>query len=95
MQTLLIYELLPEEVNLYLIPDAPDWITKVNGYYINGGPAEEAEELLLRVGDAINRTLGYCMDPDDELATQWAQYAVEAPVVIEGPVQVVKCGFIL
>lgn len=93
MQTLLIYAFLPEEVRLYLIPEAPEWLKECDGQYINAGG--EAESLLLRVGDAINPTQDHCFNPEDELATMWAQYRVEGTVDIEGPVRVVSCGFYL
>lgn len=76
MKTLLIWNNF-EDINCYLIPDAPEWISSVHRRYIG---VDDDEKLLLRVSDAICPKLEWFGDPDDELAGQWVKYQIDSSV---------------
>lgn len=103
MKTLLIWDQVPEESDLYLLPDAPDWLVKVHGKYINAGgplePNEEQDKLLSRVSDAVCKNPDYYMNPEDELAGVWVGHLLlddpNGGMSTDGPVKIVRCGFFL
>lgn len=103
MTTLLIWDSVPEESDMYVLTDVPDWLVKVNGKYIGAGrgplePDEEQEALLQRVSDALSRKLDHCHNANDELACKWGSAKVdpESGVLnLEGKIQVIRCGAFL
>ena len=98
MQTLLIYEMIPENSSMHLIPDAPDWLLKCHGLYGNSDELSEAQwELLNRVGDAICSDKRDCGNPEGPWATLWTKFQIgdEVAPVLTGETLVVKCGFYL
>jgi hypothetical protein len=99
MQTLLIFENVPESTLVFLIPNAPEWVALAHGHYINtmGCPDEGPErEALDRVNDAITEKKEWCGDPKSEWACAFRKYLVkdEKPIVIKGQVMLVRCGFL-
>ena len=96
MDVLLVWE--GEQVDLYHIPNAPDWVLLCHGYYINSSAmSSEIEGYMMRLCDALSDSPDYCDNPDDEFACEWAQYLIGAdgrPQVVDGPVHVVVTGFV-
>ena len=96
MQTLLIFDVIPESQIRVLIPDAPDWLPKVDGLFVNDDDlTDEQEAMLLRVSDALCQEPKHCNNPDDPLALQWRKLEIPPLAIIDGPVQVVRCGFLV
>mgnify|MGYP003476348598 FL=1 len=99
METLLIFENVPESTDLYLIPKAPAWVELAHGLYINhvdcpkDGPEREA---LNRLNDALAEKPEHCSDPKSEWACAFRKYRVkrDKPIVTKGRVRVVRCGFL-
>jgi len=94
MQTLLIWNH-PEEVELYLIDDPPEWLEKIHGHLLNVTEDPEVDALLVRVCDAISTRLEWCENKNDELATTWADKELtgDLPHVFYDPIRVVVSGW--
>jgi hypothetical protein len=99
-ETLLIFENVPESTDLYLIPNAPEWVALAHGLYINHvdcpsrGPAREA---LDRLNDALAEKPEHCATPDGEWACAFRKYRLkdDKPIVTKGRVKIVRCGFLM
>lgn len=99
MKTLLIWDQFGEaDLALYVIDDAPEWLSKCHRYFVNTEAPKNVEPLLDRVNDALCSNPSYYLNADDELAGKWVDKMVnlaEAAVLdLEGPFQVVVCGFV-
>lgn len=98
MKTLLIFDWFGENaLGLYLLDDAPEWLPRCHGGYINGDVSEEVEGLLIRVSDAICQEPSHYSDPKDELAGSWVSKKIgldEVPIVDMGKIQIVVTGFV-
>lgn len=98
MKTLLIWDQVPEESDIYVIEDPPEWLDKCHGLYINGGEmSKEQDALMHRLNDALCETIEYCGNSDDELATKWSGLKADKdnPLIFEGPIKVVRAGFVM
>lgn len=99
MEILLIYENVPDETLVFLIPNAPDWVEKAHNIYINASDCPEEGErydAAMRLSDAVSSKPEYCNNPNDEWACAFRKHLVTAkkPIVTKGPVKVVRCGFL-
>lgn len=97
-QTLLIWETVPESTDLYLIEDPPEELDKCHGLYVNGTDmTEEQTEVMLKVSDRLAEKKDYCMNPDSPDATSWKDKKLnkEKIELIQGPVRIIQCGFLL
>ena len=93
--TLLVFEWFGEaDIGIYLIPDPPEWLSKIDGEVGNGCDEESIEDLLIRVSDAICDTPEYYTNADDSLAGAWVKYKVAQTFHAEGPVQVIRSGWV-
>lgn len=71
---LLIFDWCGEkDTAIYVIPDAPDWVTRCHQRY-GGGTDEDTD--ILRLMDAIEDNLVYLNDPDEPLAGEWVKHRV-------------------
>lgn len=96
---LVIYELVPEETRLYLIPDPPSWLLGLHGKIRNTLGFDDADPALMtgwtRLSDATAEDPSLRMHPDDPLAGAWVKHRLATegePPVVSGPVAVVWTG---
>lgn len=92
MYCLLIWDVIPETSDLYLIPstetEAWEIIEKVNGKYMNETSMSEIEaNMLTRLTAMIER------DKEKEGTGSLEKYKVEVPVTILQDVRVFRCGW--
>lgn len=98
MQTLLIWEMIPEDTTLFLIPDVGDWVEEAHNCFINGAVNTEAQSIALkRINDALVAEIDFCQNPSDPLVTKWAKYRIpsdEIPILNQ-ETRIVVSGFYL
>ncbi len=98
MKTLLIWDQFGEDdLRLYVIEDAPEWLVKCHQQYINAGAmTKEVDGFLSRINDALCETPEYYNNPDDALAGAWVQFKLNTSEIVDltGPFQVVISGFV-
>lgn len=98
MKTLLIWDQVPEESDIFVIDDAPEWLDKCHGLYVNGGEMSEEEDALMqRLSDALCATIKHCGNPNDDLATKWSGLKAdkESPLIFNEPIKIVRAGFVM
>jgi len=98
MRTIIIYDMHPEEIQIFSLPEHEDaeWVVKCHGMYLNSSEMDpDVEEACNRLSDALSPKLEYCSDPEDPLAAKWAQYQVDGAFVVDEPVRVIHTGFLL
>lgn len=97
-KTLLIFDWYGEQdLGMYLLTDAPDWLPRCHLQAINGCDDDEVADLLNRVTDALCEKPEYYGNPDDELAGAWVASKIniqEASTVGLGTCQIVVCACI-
>lgn len=93
--TLLIFDWFGErDPGFYLIPNAPEWLDKCDGYLSNSVAADEAgvEDLLSRVQAAICDEPKYFADyPEPEWGGVWVKYKITDK--INHTCRIIRTGF--
>ena len=94
---LLLWWSVPEELDVYLIPDPPAWLTRCHRHYINAlGTDPEVEVLLSRVADAICSEPGDYVNALDELAGAWVAHKLDLQKPENVPeAEIILCGFFM
>lgn len=101
MKTLIIWEMIPEETNIYLIPEDIDTseFDCCAGYFLNTCEATDAnlDEKLSILLEALSDTKEWDDILNNELATKWNKYKVNrrGPIFIENNVKVIHTGFLM
>lgn len=96
-KTLLIWDQFGEsDLGLYVIDDAPDWLSQCHKCYIGTDNSEAIDALLTRVNDALCEDPRWYSNPDDELAGAWAPHKIDTdtPPELPGNFAVVISGFV-
>lgn len=95
MQTLLIWDQGDWGTSLYLIPDAPDWVTDVEGVFLNATEStDEQDKLICRISDAVCENPEHYYGSDCDIAGAWVKYKLGPGTTIEGSCRIVMCGWI-
>lgn len=100
--TLIIYEMIPETTQIYLVPDKVitaeqrDFLKQAAGQLINADDDNDGMQFL---NNALAPKLEHCSsEAPDEWKTIWAKYLIEDKSVVLSPLNVtsfVWTGFVL
>lgn len=98
MNVLLIWEVVPEYVKLYLIESPTEeqleLLEKANGFIINVDGDEEKEEASMKINDMLAIKDDYCQVPGESYNCIWVGSQVKTPY--KGKVdRVYRSGFAL
>lgn len=96
MQTILIFDWFgQEDLGIYFIEDAPEWLEKCHGQFINSTEGEVGK-LIDRVCDAICENPENYVNPQDPIAGTWVSKKVDptAGKRIKGEFRIVVTGFV-
>ena len=101
MNVLLIYLMVPEDSNCYLLHDVSEedlnTLDDANGKYINGGQEVDMSSVY-KVNDFISDNDEYCINPGMDGNCKWSKFKIENKTgkSLTGPVdRVYMMGFIL
>lgn len=99
MKTILIFDWFgQQELGIYFIEEAPDWLKKCHNEFINATEDNETSDLISRVCDAICENPEHCQNPEDPLAGTWASKKVDLSmgqaININGDFDIVVTGFV-
>lgn len=97
MQTILIFDWFgQQDLGIYFIEDAPEWLEKCHNQFINATEDEEVGKLIIRVSDAICESPEHYGDPEDPLAGTWVSKKVDptSDQRIKGKFSIVVTGFV-
>lgn len=73
-KTLIIWQSDSNKIRAFLIPEHHQWLENVhNQAYTPGNTSEH----MAKVVDALTPDKRFCINPDDELASLWAQYEID------------------
>lgn len=104
---ILVWELVPERTQVYIIPDAPAWLLECHGCHVNGYDRDgQAHDAVMDVMARITEKPEYCEDPNDLQNGIWVQHKIydsddiggsDHPVVpsLGAAVKLVVTGFYL
>ncbi len=107
MDTLVVYELIPEDTRIFVVPDAPEWLDLCHGVIVNSSNmSDEQDAAMARLHDAIQKNPKWYQEDEEKHPErgQWVAHevgvfddngAVLPPTVHNGPLKVVFCGFYL